>query len=271
MRRLALDHLTAVDAGPLELMDLAASAGCQAVSLFLHPLSVLPQMPVFDLVADSAARAQCVARRDALGLQIDLAYPFTLAGATDPEGFVPALAAAAALGAFGINVLVYDRDLDRRVGRLTRLAQLARDHGLVTAVEFFPASQVRSLSDALTLVEAVDAPGLGVNVDLLHLVRCGEGVAALGKASAGRLVYGQLCDGPLDCPAEAREREAAFERLAPGEGQLDVAGFLAAMPSVARLSVESPLGQALEAGVSRTDRVARAVAGARKALSYEVV
>jgi sugar phosphate isomerase/epimerase len=270
-RDLALDHLTAVDAGPLDLMDLAAGAGCQAVSLFLYPLSVLPQMPAFDLVGDRAARERCVARRDELGLRVDLAYPFTLAGGTDPDLLVPALVAAAGLGAFAINVLVYDRDPDRRVARLARLAHLAGDHGLATAVEFFPASQVRSLAEGLALVEAVGAANLGLNVDLLHLVRSGEGVSALAQAPSGRLFYGQLCDGPLVCPPEARDREAAFERMAPGEGDLDVVGFVAALPATLRLSVEAPLGAALAAGAPISERVRRAVAGARAALSYEVV
>jgi sugar phosphate isomerase/epimerase len=268
---LALDHLTAVDATPLELLDLATGSGCQAVSLFLHPLSVLPQMPAFDLVADAKARALFSARRAEHGLKIDLVYPFTLAGSTEPEVFAPALAAAAELGAGAINVLVYDRDEGRRIERLARLSQMAADHGLATAVEFFPPSQVRSLAEALALVEAVDHPGLGVNVDLLHLIRSGDGVEALAQAPPGRLIYAQLCDGSADCAPADRAREAAFERLAPGEGVFDLAGFLAALPATTALSVEAPLGQALAQGVSPIDRVQRAVAGARAALSYDIV
>jgi hypothetical protein len=42
--RLALDHITVVDATPLQLADIAFEAGFRAISPFLYSLDVMCQM-----------------------------------------------------------------------------------------------------------------------------------------------------------------------------------------------------------------------------------
>ena len=107
---LYLDHLTAADATPVELIAAAADAGCAGVCLFLHAMAELPLMPRYDLVADRAARHEVHQALSATGMALGLAYPFTLSRRSVMEDFQPALACAAALGARAVNVLCYDRD-----------------------------------------------------------------------------------------------------------------------------------------------------------------
>ena len=63
--------------------------------------------------------------------------------------------------------------------------------------------------------------------------------------AADSLGYVQLCDGPLQAPAdrEALIREARTNRLAPGEGQFPLKALLAAMPQDCMASLEVPLPQ----------------------------
>jgi sugar phosphate isomerase/epimerase len=269
---LALDHLTAIDAAPLDLVSLAVEVGCAAVCLFLHPMAVLPRLPSVDLVGDLAARRALKARCDDLGVGIELAYPFTLTGRIDLADFIPALDAAAELGVRAANILNFDREPARRADRFAGFCDLARARDLGVAVEFFPGCQVRTLADALDLTAPIGRPGqVGVNLDLLHLVRSGGTYAEVAAAPPGLILYAQLSDGPVTRAEADWAWEASFDRLPPGEGAFDLSGFLAVLPADVRLTVEVPREAATAAGVSARARVEQAVEGARRALRSRAV
>jgi sugar phosphate isomerase/epimerase len=265
--RLALDHLTVADTNPAELVEVAAAVGCTAICLFTEPMEVLPRMPHFALHGDGPMRRETMARMADLGVSLDVAYPFTLAGRTDISGFLPALETTAALGGWAVNVLAYDREPARRLEKFAAFCESARSFGLNVVVEFYPLSQVRSLGEAIALVEAVGAPGrVGVNVDLLHLIRSGDDVATLAAAPAEWILYGQYCDAPATQETLTWDFEASSQRLLAGAGALDLAGFAAALPPGCRTSVELPQDAALAAGVPRIERARAAVEGVRQAI-----
>lgn len=267
MTRLALDHLTVADTTPSQLVAVAADAGCQGICLFMEPMAVLPRMPQFQLHGDTTERRETKARMADSGIVLDVAYPFTLSGRSDVAGFAPALETAAELEAWAVNVLAYDRDPARRLERFAAFCDLADGFGLKVVVEFYPLSQVRSLAEAIDLVRAIDAPGrVGVNADLLHLVRAGDDAATLAVAPAEWILYGQYCDGPAEQTALAWDYEASSQRLLAGEGMFDLAGFAAALPPGCRTSVELPQDSALAAGVPVADRARAAVHGVRRAI-----
>jgi len=262
---LALDHLTVAEATPSQLVEVAAAAGARAVCLFLQTMTILPRMASFSLIGDPAEQRETRARLGALGVGVDLVYPFTLAKWTDIEAFRPAMETAAELGAVAANALVYTRDPSQRVESFERFCALAQEHHLRVALEFYPPSQVRTLEEALALAEV--AGNAGVNVDYLHLVRSGGSLAELRAAPAGAIVYGQFSDAPADCPPDAREREASHQRLYPGEGALDVAGFAASLPIGVRTSVEAPRDDLIEANVGALERARRALDSTRRAIA----
>lgn len=266
--QIALDHITVVDTTPGELAEAAQAAGCTGICLFMEPMDVLPQMPAFDLYANRAARRDLKARLDDGGLALELAYPFTLTGRTELASFNRALACAAELGARLLNVLVYDRDPARRQDMFAFFCDLARSHGLRVALEFYPLSQVRSLAEALEVVSLVGRPGeVGINADLLHLVRSGGSLDELASAPAGSILFGQFSDGPR-LRAEAEwEREASSDRLVPGAGAFDTAGFARALPAGCPISVEVPSSAAVAAGIPVAERARRAVDALRPTLA----
>ncbi|MCX7283410.1 MAG: TIM barrel protein [Novosphingobium sp.] len=262
MFRLGLDHLTVIDTTPVHLTQVAHAAGCAGMCLFLHPMAELPLMPRFDIVGDRAVRAEARAVMADLGVTLDLAYPFSLGGRTDLAAFAPAMDCAADLGARLLNVLVYDRDAARRADTFGRFCDMAARFGHRVAVEFYPPSQVPSLAAALDLVGQVGRPGaVGVNVDLLHLMRSGGTVADLA-AAGDRVLYAQVADGPLMPPADL-VREASSERQLCGEGAFDVAGFMQALPPGCPFSVEIPRDHA--AGVLPPQERARVAADSVRA------
>lgn len=266
MPRLALDHITAVDSDPIDLVQAAHRARCAGICLFMEPMDVLPLMPKFDIYGDLAARRELRRRMDDLGVSLDVAYPFTLAGRTHVQDFSVAMECAADLGALLLNVLVYDRDPVRRVDTFGAFCDMASTFGHKVGVEFYPPSQIGSLTAALDLVAAIGKPGtVGVNADLLHLMRAGESVADLAAAPAGAVLYGQLADGLASAP-DNLDFEASANRLLAGEGAFDLRGFVDALPQGCPISVEIPRNHAVAAGVSRDERVALAVDGVRRAI-----
>lgn len=265
-RRLALDHITVVDAAPVQLVELAAATGCAGIGLFMQSMDVLPLMPPFDLYASAPARRELLAAMRANGVRLDVAYPFTLAGRTDVAAFAQALDFAAELGAGLLNTLVYDREPTRRVENFFEFCDMARARGLKVGVEFYPTSQIPTLAAALDLVAGPARPGeVGVNADLLHLMRSGGTLAELAAAPADLILYGQLADGPASAPVDP-EHEASAARAVVGEGEFDVAGFIAALPPHCPLSVEIPRHGALSHGTP-LERARAAVDSVRHLLS----
>ena len=267
---LALDHLTVTDATPSQLVELAAGAGCRAVCLFLERMDLLPLMPPFTLLGRSGEARETRARMRALGVELDLAYPFSLSARSKADDFRPSLEAAAWLGVKAVNVLHYDREPERRFESFAAFSALAGSFGLRVVLEFYPPSQVKSLAEALALVKRLNQPEqAGVNVDLLHLMRSGATLAELRAAPAGFVHYAQYCDAPLPGPAPGvrLDAEAGTGRLLPGDGGFDLAGFADALPRGIKASVELPRDEAARRGESKSARARQAVERTARILS----
>lgn len=270
-RRLSLDHITVTDAGPVELVELAARSGCSGICPFLHSMSVLPAMPEYDLVGDLPLRKAMRDALDANGLGVDLIYPVTLAGRSEVKDFAPLLEAGADLGADLANVLCYDREPQRRRDKLAGLAELAASFGIGLAIEFYPPSQVRTLAQALAEIDAAGRRDIGVTADVLHVLRGGEAGQSLALLSDPRVRIAQVSDGPATMDPDRLEWEAGIQRLLPGEGVFDLTGFLAALAPGLPISVEVPQQAAMEAGVPKLERVRSAVSALRAVLDHEYV
>jgi sugar phosphate isomerase/epimerase len=108
-------------------------------------------------------------------------------------------------------------------------------------LEFMVFSQVKTLAEACSVVRQAAVPGAGVLVDALHLWRSGGTVADLATLKGEELAYIQLCDARATPPRLKDLRaEARGDRFYPGDGGLDLASLLAALPAGLPLSVEAP-------------------------------
>lgn len=256
----ALDHLSAIETTPLELAETAARAGYARLCTFVRSIEGLGG-PTFDLSRAPGDRLAVRAALDALELTVDVAYPFTLSDRTQPGDFDADLDCAAELGARFVNMLIFSRDQERIPDQTARFHELARRRDLEVAIEMVPASAIKSLDQAHSLLETLGRPtGLGVNLDILHLYRSGSTPEA-ALAHREDVTYLQLCDGPLDMAIEARRHEASLQRRLPGEGDFAISAFLAAFPDVPA-SLEIPDEAGLRAGQSAVQRAARANAAA---------
>lgn len=259
-----LDHLTVVDATPSELAKVAEATGFSAVCLFMESMAALPRMPQFSLYDSPEAKRELRTILEGSGVRLDVAYPFTLSRRSEPDDFRRGLECAAFLGARFANALVYDREPERRLEQFASFCALADEFELGAVLEFFPGSAVRSLAEGLDLVTSVQRRHeVGLNVDLLHLMRSGGSVQELCAAPPDYILFGQLCDGLLECDVASRDHEASMQRLLPGRGEFDVKGFHDALPTHCPVSLEIPQESSIRAGASLHSRARTALDAAR--------
>lgn len=264
-RAISLAFLTLHDVDALEAMRIAAQTGFEGIGLRLLPAG--PGEAPYPLLesTDDLREARAILRDT--GLRVADVEIVRLGPATDIAAFEPFLARAAELGARHVLVAGDDPDHGRLAESYAKFCALAAPYGLTGDLEFMPWTGVRNLSQARAIVKASGAPNAAVLVDALHFDRSDSGLDELAGLPAAMLNYAQLCDGPADYhPGDAELiRIARSARQLPGEGGIDLAGFIAALPADLPLSVEVP-DTALAARLSPRARAERAFESTRRFL-----
>jgi sugar phosphate isomerase/epimerase len=151
--------------------------------------------------------------------------------------------AAAALGADHVKVGLGNRqgarDEDRFADEFDRLASEAHAHG--TRIGFEPPadSMMPTIAPAADLVRTVANPAGGLLVDIWHIFRSGTGYDELVELLPPEYVFAvELSDGRAE-PVGTLYDDTFDNRLPPGEGEFDVAGFIRALDG---LGFEGPWG-----------------------------
>ena len=148
----------------------------------------------------------------------------------------------AELGAPRIGTIAVDPDLSRSIDQVGLLAEHVASLGLETVLETCPGLAMPDLPTGLKVLEQVGRPDLRLVLDAMHVLRAGAtpaDVAALDPALVG---YIQLCDVPLVPRQPDYGVEALLDRLAPGDGELPLLDFLAAVPDGLVVGLEIPFG-----------------------------
>jgi sugar phosphate isomerase/epimerase len=262
MTALSLDHLTAFDAQPPELVSIAAELGCQHVSLWTQT----PLAGNFPIV-DRHNLAETRRRLDDTGVSLVSIECFNLMPDVRVDDFLPALELGAALGGRAALAINYaDPDESRCADNFARLAALAGSLGLVVNIEFISMGCVRTLADAVRLIERSGASNTGINADLLHVVRSGGSPDDIRTTAPDLIGYAQICDGPLVLPEELKDIEGMQQRQVPGAGEFPVTAFLKSLPPGTVVGIEVPQRALREAGVSPLERARLAVEATRRSL-----
>jgi sugar phosphate isomerase/epimerase len=242
-RRLSLAHLTVLDADPLTLIEAAAAGGFDAIGLRI--VAPMPTDRIVPVVGDEAMIRAIQTRLADRGLEILDVEAVWLFPDADIPGYRPAFEVAERLGARHVLVVGNDPDEARVTEHFARFCELARPHGLIAMLEFIPYCHTRTLGDALRVVRASGAPNAGVLLDTLHLARSGGSAADIATLDSSLIAYAQLCDARAARPAtiDALRQEARAGRRYPGEGALDLAAFVAALPAGLPLGIEAPCAE----------------------------
>jgi sugar phosphate isomerase/epimerase len=138
---------------------------------------------------------------------------------------------ADSFGAELISVLaLYDPPVDPTVGgpAFAQLCDQAAEHGLRLQLEFVPGTGIPDLAVAWAIVEAADRPNGGILLDTWHFFRSNSSFELLAAIPAERIFALQVEDAPAAAAADVAH-ESLHGRLLPGDGELDLTKFMAAL------------------------------------------
>ncbi len=148
---------------------------------------------------------------------------------------------AEAVGARSLNaaeVLGGTWTVEEGAEAFAALCDRAAQHGLLVHLEWLAWSKVPDVATAWEVVRMADRPNGGLNVDTWHCARTGTTADELRALPGNRVLAIQLDDAPL--VAEENLIDATLhDRQLPGEGELDLTGYLGALRDI---GVRCPVG-----------------------------
>lgn len=265
-RPLSLAYLTAAHCTAPQAIALAARIGCEFVGLRLLP--AFSGGPVQELIGNPAQVRETRAAMAGLGVAVFDVEIVRIGPDFTPESVKPFLETAAELGARAVLTGNNDADEVRFIENYAAFCAAAAPYGLTADLEFMPWTATPDCRTARRQVEAAGHSNGRVLVDTLHAARSSTTLADLADLPRALLSYVQICDAPAEIPSttEGLLHTARQARLLPGEGGIDVAGMLAAMPDDLPISFEVPnLERVAQVGADewarRASVVARSFAG----------
>jgi len=237
-RLLGLEPLGVPDAKGAALVDVAADAGFDYVSMFAHV--PLPGLEADPAVTDLDERRLMRERLAATGVKLLNLECFNLTPEAQPSTFAAALECGADLGALTATAIVCENsDRSDALRKYRRACDMAAEHNIRVNVEFF--AGCRSLPDmreTVAFVKEAQRRNSGVVLDILHLCRTSGGLAGLDGLDPELIGAVQLCDGPATPPEDLGAE--MVNRLLPGEGDFPILEILSHAPSDIVLGVEAP-------------------------------
>jgi 4-hydroxyphenylpyruvate dioxygenase len=248
-----------------EKMQACAVAGFDGIEIFEQDLITSPLSPedVRKLAAD-------------LGLTLDLYQPFRDFDSVSEDVLAANLRRADAkfrlMSRLGMDTMLLCSNVgtatidddDLRAAQLSRLADLAVDHGVKVAYEALAwGKYVNDYEHAHRLVETVDHPSLGTCLDSFHILSRDWDTAPIEAFNPDKIFFVQVADAPklsMDVLSWSRHY-----RVFPGEGQFDLAKF---MGHVVRAGYTGPVSLEVFNDVFRQADVERTAVDAMRSLIW---
>ncbi|MBR0754722.1 sugar phosphate isomerase/epimerase [Bradyrhizobium jicamae] len=239
-RSYAVGHLQMLPLDPPDFIEAAGRCGYDAVGLRLLPLTAEERL--YPITTDKALLRATQERLAASNVACADVEIVRLTPDVEPESYQAFLETGAALGARTVTTHLPDPETGRAIDKFGRLCAMARPLGLHVGIEFLPWSEVPNLGAAARICKAVAADNCGILVDTLHFHRSASTVAELESLPKSWLRVLHIADCPAETPATAEGLmyTARRERLLPGEGAIDFAPIIAAMPQDIPITLEIP-------------------------------
>ena len=212
-----------------EKLEAIAAARFDGVEIFENDLLQFPGSP-------RDVRRLC----EDLGLKIDMFQPFRDFDGVSPEQLQRNLARAErkfdVMQELGTDLILVcaniqesaSADLDLRAAQLRLLAEHAARRGMRIGLEALAwGSKVNRFSQVWDIVQRADHPHLGLILDSFHTLAIKDDWRAIKDVPGERIFYVQLADAPwVNTDPLTHSRHY---RCFPGQGEMDVAGFVGAV------------------------------------------
>jgi sugar phosphate isomerase/epimerase len=232
--KLALASGVVKELSPLQTVHAAAAGNWDLVGLWVDPSTWT------DTTTTEVLAALHETKLDVIDIEVLRLYP----GPLDPSAF-RVLDIGMAIGAMNVLVMSEDSSPEGTADKLGELCRHVEGNGgdMRVNLEFgYFSSGCQTLAEASRILDLVDHHLAAILVDTLHLYRSGGTAADVAEIPPSRISYAQICDargkGPDIGDKAAVLREAVEARYQVGEGELDVAAMVRALPEGVPLSVE---------------------------------
>lgn len=237
---IAMAYLTSAPFDAPDAIRLAADIGYDAVGLRIAPAvpggAFTPLIGRPELLRETRAllRSTGVMNFDVEIIRIHADFR-----AEDYRNFIDV---CVELGARCVLVVIDDANEGRATDAFGALCDLAAPAKISMNLEFMSFTAVKSAKAACRIVERAGRPNGGVLVDALHAFRTDTTLEDIAAIPRNALNYMQICDAPAGIPVTEAEiiHTARAARLIPGEGGLDLAGLMGALPPGLPVAAEIP-------------------------------
>lgn len=270
MSRLGLEMLTVFGMLPTDHVRLAAELGCAHISTGITNLPMrrlgVPDWTMFpdwSLVSDAQLRHELKNAMRDTGIRIALGEGFGVRSDSDIKDRAEDLDLMAEIGAERINAVSMEPDIGRAHDQLALLASMVSERGMIFTIEFAPPNAINTLQGALAAIDYIGDGKCRLLLDAMHFFRSGATVAEMSEIEPDLIGYVQLCDAPLASTCGSYMQEAMFTRMIPGDGELPLRDFVAALPGDVEIGLEVPMLANVLADGSPHSAAAQIVAGAK--------
>ncbi|MDB5726296.1 MAG: Xylose isomerase domain protein barrel [Novosphingobium sp.] len=268
MARIGIENISVFGLPPVEFVGLAADLGCQHISTGLTSFPFgLHDYPPFSLREDVALRREMIAVMQDRGVSISLGEGCTIREGVEASSYATDLDLFAALGAERINTVSMEPDFSRTCDQFGIMAELAAERGLRITTELAPSLTIDSLPTALAALRQIGRPDFRLLIDTMHVIRSESTPADVAALDPELIDYIQICDAPRRPRFESYHEESMFERMVPGEGELDLPELLKVLPADRVYAIEVPLRSQALAGIGPHERLGRCVEATRRLLA----
>lgn len=217
--------------GPVDTVRAASVAGFDAVGLWVEP-------PLW--TAQTLNDTKAVLNDTGLPL-LDVEVIWIKPGET-LDNHRRVIDIGAELGAANVLCVSSDPDDGATAAALAALCAHAEPSGIRVALEFGIFTEVKTLAQALAVLDRVGHPLRAVLVDPIHVDRSGTSVEAIAAIDPALLPYAQFCDARAERPDPADFNAVIIDaidlREQCGEGALPLAALHRALPAGIPLSIE---------------------------------
>lgn len=117
-----------------------------------------------------------------------------------------------------------EQSLQTSVSQLSELVKRAEDYGLTLCVKAHVGAAINDTRTSLRVLDAIDSPAFGLDMDPSHIYRAGEDPVAALRAVVNRVrhVHIRDCRGRQSKPGDPEEQ-------ATGRGEIDLLGYVAVL------------------------------------------
>jgi sugar phosphate isomerase/epimerase len=266
--RLGIEFISVLGMPPPEFAALADSLGVRHIGLAPAPFTANPHgFPAWNLLADPDLVRETRQALKAHDVSVSVGEGFLVMPGLEMADATKALDLMAEFGAPVVNCCVVEQDRPRAYDEFALFAAMAGDRGMTATIEFLPLAWPATLGEAAAFLTDSGGANGKLLIDAMHVFRSGASATDLAAIDPALIAYIQLCDVPMPATNPNYGEEARDNRLPPGEGDLPLADFLAALPKDLVVGLELPMLTKAEPGVSTAERLAPAVATAKALLA----